>query len=481
MRSPPGVPFSNSPLPRSHSGWVSLPSPPMRALEQQGLDALRDRSRARLNMPPIVIGQAVSLFGDYIAYVTLPLLVLSITGRPEDLGLVAAAETLPLLCLGSWPALSSTGTPSAASSFSPMSCGLRCSFGLAALGASRDVEVWVVFVVAFLVGSLSLVFDSGLQALLPALTGDSYLVDINSRLSLARTLAWSIGPAIGGVLVASSGGFTLAFIVDGATFLVSAVFLLRVRELRPVERARHTNIGQQLRRGIRFLFREPHLRWATVGAAMANLVFAPLEALLGVVRCRTGHGRRHAPVLTRVALSRPGPGRAVHRLAGCARLGRCDACAPGCGPLESGSHVHRRPGAARFRFRRRRRAEFLLVRHPRRGRRCRSGVGQHCLCHDAAAPDPEPPTRTGYDRGSNDCLAPDPRRRGFGGYLAAEFGLVAVYVAGSILALAGTALLMFTPLWTRPVREVDEPAWSSSRLQSLKPIDAPPQPTDPPQ
>ena len=452
----------------------------MRALEQPGLDALRDRSRARLNMPPIVIGQAVSLFGDYIAYVTLPLLVLSITGRPEDLGLVAAAETLPLLLFGLVAGV--VLDRYAIRRILILSDLLRAAifFGIAALVATRDVEVWVVFVAAFLVGSLSLVFDSGLQALLPALTGDSYLVDINSRLSLARTLAWSIGPAIGGVLVASAGGFTLAFIVDGATFVVSALFLLRVRELRPVERARHTNIGQQLRRGIRFLFREPHLRWATLGAAMANLVFAPLEALLVLF------------IAERVTIAATLPASLEWLFRDQAQVGLFIALQAALGSI--GVMLAPRV-AARWSLGRMYIAGLALL---------GLGFGAVAILSSFWAVIPAAVAVAGVawvniafvtmrqrltpgfllgrvtTAARTIALLPIPVAAAFGGYLAAEYGLVAVYLTGSILALAVTAGLMLSPLWRRPVRDVEEPAWSSSRLQSLQPIDAPPRSADPP-
>jgi MFS family permease len=106
------------------------------------------------------------------------------------------------------------------------------------------------------------------------------LVDANSRLSLARTVAFSIGPAIGGLLVASSGGFPLAFGVNAATFGVSALLLLRIRELHARPEPVKETFASALRAGLRFLSRDRHLRWATIGAAVINFVFAPLEALL---------------------------------------------------------------------------------------------------------------------------------------------------------------------------------------------------------
>jgi MFS family permease len=71
------------------------------------------------------------------------------------------------------------------------------------------------------------------------------------------------------------------------------------------------------------------------------------------------------------------------------------------------------------------------------------------------------------------ALLPIPAAAALGGYVAGEFGLVTVYVVGSITALVGTALLMLTPLWSRPVSDVAKPSGPSSRLQSLQPIDAP--------
>ena len=73
----------------------------MRIVDQRGpggddaLRTLRFRVRARRNMGPLVWGQAISLLGDYVAFFTLPLFVVSLTGRPIDLGITAAMETLP--------------------------------------------------------------------------------------------------------------------------------------------------------------------------------------------------------------------------------------------------------------------------------------------------------------------------------------------------------------------------------------------------
>jgi MFS family permease len=241
-------------------------------------DAGRLSGRANLN--PVVLGQAVSLFGDYVAYFTLPWLIVTLTGRPQDLGLTAAAETLPLLLFGFVAGVVLDRTDIrriliAADGFRAV------VFLVLAVAVAADwVEPWLVFAAAFAVGSFSVFFDAGLNALLPSVVGEELLVDANARLSMARNLAWTFGPAVGGLIVAQAGGFGPAFVINAGTFVVSAALLIRVRELQAVEKAKAPDLKDALLRGLSFLAAQTHLRWATLGAATTNFLFAPLEALL---------------------------------------------------------------------------------------------------------------------------------------------------------------------------------------------------------
>ncbi len=234
----------------------------------------------RRNARPIVIGQAISQFGDYIAYVSLPLFVVELTGRGLDLGLTSAAESLPALLFGVTAGVLLDRTR-IKRVLIVADLVRAAAFGLLALGtASGAVSTWVVFLTAFLAGSMATFFDSGLQAILPHVVGPDELVHVNSTLSFAGTLAWSLGPAVGGVLVSQFGGFGVAFGFDAVTFLVSAAFLSVVRVHTHAVARQRERFGAALRSGLRFLFANRHLRWATLGAAVINLVFAPLEALL---------------------------------------------------------------------------------------------------------------------------------------------------------------------------------------------------------
>ncbi|HHC07807.1 MAG TPA: hypothetical protein ENK55_03725 [Actinobacteria bacterium] len=239
------------------------------------------RSRARRNFVPLVAGQAISLFGDYVAWFTLPYFVLSLTGRPLDLGLTAFAETLPMLLFGFTagayldrrrrllPVLVSADLARAG------------VFGLlgvvAATGAATPT---LVFAAAFVAGSLAVLFDAGFHALMPGLLEEDMLVEAHTKLGFARSSMFALGPLVAGFAIAKTNGFVLAFLLDAATFVASAGFLLSTRRLRPRVRSESAPILRSIAEGLRFLFREPRLRLATLGGLVTNFVFSPLSALL---------------------------------------------------------------------------------------------------------------------------------------------------------------------------------------------------------
>jgi MFS family permease len=232
------------------------------------------------NAWPIVAGQAISLLGDYVALLALPLFVLDLTGSALDLGLTTAFETLPTLLFGFFAGVA-LDRFAIKRALIIADLGRAGAFAALAIAVAGDVaEVWMVFLAAFLVGSLGVLFDSGLQAWLPALLPETSLVVMNTRLQFVRTVAWTIGPPIAGYLIAQGGGFEVAFAFDAATFMLSVLFVLLLREVRPRPAVEHQSWWSSFQVGIRFLWGEHRLRTATIAATIVNFTFVPMEALL---------------------------------------------------------------------------------------------------------------------------------------------------------------------------------------------------------
>ena len=237
--------------------------------------------QAQRNVFPIVGGQAVSLFGDYIAFFTLPYFMLALTGNALDLGLTAAAETLPMLLFGLAAGVFLDRRRRLGRTLIAVDLVRAGAFAVLAVAAANDwVSPLAVFAVAFLVGSMAVLFDSGLQTWMTRSLLPDDLIRANSQLGLARTITLSVGPLVGGLVVALAGGFALAFGINAITFTVSALLLLMVKPIRSYTPQPTESFGTSLGEGVKILFSDGRLKWGTLGGTLTNFVFQPLEALL---------------------------------------------------------------------------------------------------------------------------------------------------------------------------------------------------------
>lgn len=144
---------------------------------------------------------------------------------------------------------------------------------LGLLTVTGAVELWHVYVFAFLFGSAA-AFDAPVrQTFVAELVGEKDLHNAVALNSTSFNAARMIGPAIAGLTIAAVGtGW--AFLLNGASFvavLVSLAFL-RLGDLRPTARAHRTLDG--FTEGFRYVWRRPDL--------MAMLVMLFLVGTFGL-------------------------------------------------------------------------------------------------------------------------------------------------------------------------------------------------------
>ncbi|HLK24085.1 MAG TPA: MFS transporter [Caulobacteraceae bacterium] len=175
-----------------------------------------------------------------------------------------------------------------------------------------------LYVAAFIVGALSVLFDIADHAYLPSLVERSLITDANAKLAVTESVAEIGGPALTGLLV---GLLTapLAIAVNAVTYLASAALLAGIRHAEaPPKPGPATTLASDLRAGFKVAMGEPLVRAPFLtnlvtgffGAAFSTcymlfairvLGFPP--ALLGLVIAMGGVGAL-AGALTFTALSR---------------------------------------------------------------------------------------------------------------------------------------------------------------------------------
>jgi len=183
---------------------------------------LRNGPLARL-----LAGEFVSSIGDWLYLVAILILVYEVSNDPLVLGIVGAARVLPYVVL-SIPAgiLADRYDRRLILLVTDVARG-TLMLVMAALVAAHAPVVTIV-VLAVVATCFSTFFSPAIGAYLPSLVADEeQLGPANSAWSTLDNLAFVIGPAIAGLLIAA-GGLALAFVLNAATFAVIAVVLWRL-------------------------------------------------------------------------------------------------------------------------------------------------------------------------------------------------------------------------------------------------------------
>jgi predicted MFS family arabinose efflux permease len=161
--------------------------------------------------------------------------------------------------------------------------GAAC-FAMMALG---EDPAWLL-VWAFLSAVAEAPFWSASEAAIPNLAGEEHLSWANSLLGVSRSAGITLGPAIGGALVAAVGPRAV-FGLNAGSFVVSAAIVMTVHARFSGERSQEEEQQHQgLRAGFAFLLKDPVLRtmllaWIVfiTGMGMSMVADVPLTEQFG--------------------------------------------------------------------------------------------------------------------------------------------------------------------------------------------------------
>jgi MFS family permease len=188
---------------------------------------LRNRALGRL-----LAGEFVSSIGDWLYLVALLIVVYQESRDPVLLGIVGAARVLPYVIL-SIPAgiVADRYDRRLILLVTDLARG-AIMLALAWLVATHAPIVWIV-VLSIVAACFSAFFSPTIGAYLPSIVGnEAELGPANSAWSTLDNLAFIIGPAIAGLLIATSG-LTAAFVLNAASFAIVAAVLWGLPSVRP--------------------------------------------------------------------------------------------------------------------------------------------------------------------------------------------------------------------------------------------------------
>ncbi|MFM7351089.1 MAG: MFS transporter [Actinomycetota bacterium] len=193
-----------------------------------------------------------SYFGSMITFVALPFQIKELTGSYWMVGLIGAVEIIPLIIFGLYGGVLADHVDRKKMIWLTEFGTLVATFILF-LNALRDKpSVVLIFIIAAIFAALSGLKRPSQEAILPRLVNHGDLPSASALMSLRWQFGGIVGPAVGGILVATYGAET-GYLVDCLTFVVSLALLARIRNVPPLTTRTAPSI-ESLMEGIRYAF-----------------------------------------------------------------------------------------------------------------------------------------------------------------------------------------------------------------------------------
>jgi MFS family permease len=243
------------------------------------------------------VGHLLSMVGDHLTLVALPLAAAKLTNSGIIVGLIVSAETLATVLFG-------TATGTLTDRRHPRPLMISADLLRAVVLAMIAVLNWrhmgsgaVLIAAAFILGMLRLVHDGAESSMVARLVPDELDLRSNARLNLSENIGMTIGPLLAGA--ATTIGLWLAFGADAITFVLAAMavtFVGRAAKRRHIDSAAREDVGAPRQRfrsefseSFRTIRRNRQYTRALTVMALINIAALPLgPQFVSIARVQLG-------------------------------------------------------------------------------------------------------------------------------------------------------------------------------------------------
>jgi MFS family permease len=211
------------------------------------------------NFRLFIFGQGISMCGTWMQTIAVSWLVLKMTHSGTQLGLVIAAQFLPILILGVWGGVVADRFSKRRLLYFTQSLAgiLALTFGILVL--THVITLWMIYVLSVSFGLVLVVDNPTRQAFVSEMVGRDQLKNAITLNSTMVNMARVIGPSFAGILIATVGIGT-CFVVNAASYgaVLIALYLMNGKELNPSPKTPRE--PGQIRAGLTYVWSEPKLK-----------------------------------------------------------------------------------------------------------------------------------------------------------------------------------------------------------------------------
>jgi MFS family permease len=215
------------------------------------------------------LGQFTSQIGTWMQTVAVIWIVLELSDDGVTLGLVTAAQFLPVFLFGAWAGVVADRVDHHRFMLVTQAAFTVVAAAFAGLILTDHLSLFAIYLLSTAFGFVTAMDNPVRRTLIADLVVEADAPNAIALNSSMMTGSRMIGPAVAGGLIAGVG-VEWCFIVNFATYLVVLVALTRMDRSEIHSCPRLVRRGGQLREGVRYVWREPRLRLPVVLLAVVG-------------------------------------------------------------------------------------------------------------------------------------------------------------------------------------------------------------------
>ena len=219
------------------------------------------------------IGQVVSLIGTNMRLVAVPIQVYALTNDVVAVGLIGLAEVVPLIVFSIIGGTIADRTERK-SLIVYMQFGLLAAAAALAVVASMDEPSLVaIYGLVAVSSTFSAIERPARTAILPSIIGEAKMTSAIALRQVAFQTTQIVGPAIGGILIASFD-VVIVYFIDAVTYLAAIVAMRWIPRVQPEVDREQTPL-QAMKEGLQFAVKTRVILWIFVIDLIAMIFGMP--------------------------------------------------------------------------------------------------------------------------------------------------------------------------------------------------------------
>lgn len=214
----------------------------------------------------------LSSIGDWLYKLVLPLLLYQKTGSPWIMAITYAVTFLPFVLVTPFGGVIADRLSRKQMLVRGDSLSFVLTLLLAVLVFVDIQQLWILYVLVFLIASINSLYHPIFQSIIPELVEQNRLAKANAYISSSDNLILLIGPACGGLIIALLGP-TLAIFVNALSFLVSALLIRAIKTSATVMSAKGISVASvlsDLKEGFVYSYQHPVIKYGCLLFIFAN-------------------------------------------------------------------------------------------------------------------------------------------------------------------------------------------------------------------